>query len=430
MRAILLAAFAFLLAVAPALACKGQSVHLDGDFGIGDPGWGPQDERFNVQGAKAVLTPEPGTQTARWDTGLTLTDLDACVTLTMPSDPTDASRTYAGLLFWLTDKDDFYQVVVSANGLFTVARKINGKLASAPPVPWTRTNALDTEPRAKNVLRLTLEGQMVSVRINDEEVARFRGQAPNEPSHIGLVAASAPDAIDIWHVSDLKVTNVGTDEAADAGSEQAGSQADDKTISTGAVAPKKGCGDGDVLYADAFKTHDPTWGPKDARLSIEDGSAVLSPVPGTRTFRWNKAFVFEDMDACASVSLAKPTADSTTSYAGLLFWVEDDRNFYQAVLAPNGYLTVARVVDGKALEKRPVDWTKLDVAETGAKETNTLRVISKGGEVSIFVNGKEVASFTAEPPADPSYIGVLASSAQSKRGDTWTVSDLRVTAPK
>lgn len=422
MRPIFLAALAFFAAAAPALACTGKSVHLEGDFVIGDPGWGPQDERFNVQGAKAVLTPEPGTQTARWDSGLTLGDLDACVTLTMPTDPTDTSRTYAGLLFWLTDKNNFYEAVFAPNGLFTVARKINGKIAAAAPVPWTRTEALKLDPGATNVLRVTLEGQMVTVRINDQVVARFRGQAPDKPSHIGLVAASAPDEVDIWHVSELKITNVSVSDTTDTDA--------DESISTGTVEPKKGCAEGDVLFADAFQRHDPTWGPKDARLSIGDGAATLSPVPGTRTFRWNKAFVFEDIDACASVRLAKPTADSSTSYAGLIFWVENDRNFYQAVLGANGYLTVARVVDGKVQAKRPVDWTKIDVAETGAKETNTLRVVTKGSDVSILINGEEAASFKGEPPADPSYIGVLASSAQSKRGDTWSVSDLRVTAPQ
>lgn len=428
MRPIFLAALAFLIAAPPAFACTGQSVHLEGDFVLGDPGWGPQDERFNVQGAKAVFSPEPGTQTARWDTGLTLTDLDACVTLTMPNDPVDTSRTYAGLLFWLTDKDNFYEAVIAPNGLFTVARKINGRIVQAAPVPWTRTDALKLEPGSKNVLRVTLEGQMVSVRLNDKEVARFRGQAPAKPSHIGLVAASAPDANDIWHVSELKITNVTTADATDAKA-QSQSQSEGQ-ISTGTVEPKKGCASGEVLFSDAFEEHDPTWGPKDARVSIGNGVAELTPVPGTSTFRWNKAFVFDDIDACASVRLSRPTTDSTTSYAGLMFWVQDDRNFYEAVLAPNGYFTVARVVDGKAQDKRPVEWTKLKVAETGAKESNTLRVVTKGDKVTLLVNGTEVASFTGEPPDEPSYVGVLAASAQSKRGDTWSVSDLRVVQPQ
>jgi hypothetical protein len=416
-------ALALMLAATPALACTGQSVHLAGDFKSGDLGWGQEDASFKLAGPQADFTPQPGTQTARWNTAVSLTDLDACVTVAMPATTTDASQTYAGLLFWLTDKDNFYEVVVAANGLFTVARKVRGKIAAAAPVPWTKADTLKLGADAKNTLRVTIEGQTVTIRINDSEVARFRGQAPEVPSHIGLVAASPPGTTDTWRLSDLKVTNV----SAPAVSDAAGAK---ESISTGTVAAAAACADGKVLFEDGFTSQDPTWGPKDARLNIAGGEAVLSPVPGTRTFRWNRVFVFDDVDACATIRLAKPTSDSTASYAGLMFWVEDNRNYYQAVIAPNGYFTVARVVNGVVEAKRPVDWVKLDAVKTGAKEKNTLRVTAKGADVTISVNGKQVADFKGEPPKGPSYIGMLAASAPSKGGDDWSISDFRVTAPQ
>jgi len=422
MRAHSAITLALMLAASPALACTGQSVHLTGDFKTGDLGWGQEDASFEVAGARASLTPQPGTQTAHWDTAVTLSDLDACVTVAMPAVTADPSRTYAGLLFWLTDRDNFYQAVIAPNGLFTVARKVRGKLVTTTPVPWTKTDAIKLGPDAKNTLRVTLEGQMVTIRINDTEVARFRGQAPENPSHIGLVAASGPGATDTWRLSDLKVTNVAAPEGSKA-------SAKSEEISTGTVPSSSACPDGKVLFADGFTSHDPTWGPKDARLKISNGEAVLSPVPGTRTIRWNRVFVFDDADACATIRLAKPTTDSTTSYAGLMFWVEDNRNYYQAVLAPNGYFTVARVVDGVVEAKRPVAWVKLDNAKTGAKEKNTLRVQTKGDHVALFVNGKEVADFKGDPPPTPSYIGMLAASAPSKRGDKWSITDFRVLEP-
>lgn len=417
-----LIALALMVAASPAFACTGKSVRLEGDFKTDNLGWGPPDERFKVSDGTAVFTPAPGTQTARWDTGVSLTDLDACVTVAMPAATTDASRTYAGLLFWLTDKDSFYEVVVAPNGLFSVARKIRGRIAATSPVPWTKTNALKLGADATNVLRVTLEGQVVVIRINGTEVARFRGQAPDAPSYIGLVAASAPDMTVSWRVSNLKVTNVA---ASDSGAPRASEE-----LSTGSVASAPGCAGGKVLFVDGFKTHDPTWGPKDARLKISSGEAVLRPLPGTRTFRWNRVFVFDDVDACATVRLAKHTTDPTSSYAGLMFWVQDNRNYYQAVIAPNGYFTVARVVDGKVAARRPVEWTKLDVVKTGAKEKNTLRVAAKGDNVEISVNGKQVATFKGDPPKQPSYIGMLAASAASRRGDTWSITDFKVTAPQ
>ncbi len=423
MRLHSLIALGLLLAASPAFACTGQSVHLKADFRTHDLAWGEEDARFQVSGGEAVLKPAPGTQTARWNRGVHLTDLDGCVTISMPEATAEASRSYAGLLFWLEDKNNFYEAVISPNGLFTVARKIRGKLVEAAPVPWTKAGALKLGPGEKNTLRVTLEGQMVVVRINDSEVARFRGQPPDGPSRIGLVAASSPDVSNTWHLSELKVTNVPLDKTA-------GKSAGGKKNSTDTAASAPGCTDGKVLFVDNFRAHDPTWGRKDARLKISSGKAVFTPVPGTRTFRWNRVFVFDDLDACATVSLAKGTSDATASYAGLMFWVEDNQNYYQAVIAPNGYFTIARIINGRDAPSRPIKWTKTNAIKYGAKKKNTLRLILKGDQVGVLINGKEVANFTGEPPSRPSYIGLLAASASSKRGDTWSVTDFKITEPQ
>ena len=141
-------------------------------------------------------------------------------------------------------------------------------------------------------------------------------------------------------------------------------------------------------------------------------------------------FVFDDLDACATVSLAKGTSDATASYAGLMFWVEDNQNYYQAVIAPNGYFTIARIINGRDAPSRPIKWTKTNAIKYGAKKKNTLRLILKGDQVGVLINGKEVANFTGEPPSRPSYIGLLAASAPSKRGDTWSVTDFKITEPQ
>lgn len=426
MRLHTLIALGLLMAASPAFACTGESVYLEADFQTHDLAWGEEDARFKVSDGEVILNPAPGSQTARWNAGVNLEDLDACVTITTPDATTEASRSYAGLLFWLEDKNNFYEAVISPNGLLTVARKIRGKLVEAVPVPWTKANALKLGPGEKNRLRVTLEGQTVVVTINDSEVARFRGQAPDGPSQIGLVAASSPDATNTWHVSELKVTNVppGKTVGKSAGDKK---KSANRKQSADTLAATPGCADGKVLFVDNFSAHDPTWGRKDARLRISSGKAVFTPVPGTRTFRWNRVFVFDDLDACATVSLAKNTSDATASYAGLMFWVEDNRNYYQAVIAPNGYFTIARVVDGKEAPSRPVKWTKTNAIKYGAKKKNTLRLILKGDQVGVLINGKEVANFTGEPPSQPSYIGLLAASAPSKKGDTWSVTDFKIT---
>jgi hypothetical protein len=414
MRLAAFAAFAMLLA-APAWACEPTATASD--FPLGADGWGEVDAQFSVAGTEAILKPEVGTQTARWNAGKALGNLDACVTVAIPNSTSEASRGYAGLLFWGIDKDNFHQAVISRNGMISVARKVNGRMLAASPVAWVPASVINAAPNAKNTLRVTLEGQNVIVRINDAEVARFRGQAPTAPSHVGLVASSAPAAVDAWRMSDFKVSEIAPAATSD---------------TTGAIAtpPASNCGTGAVLFEDKFIGHDPMWGGKSSEVTMGGGQAEFDPAPGTPALRWNRAFVFSDIDACATVQLAKPTADPTASYAGLLFWVQDSRNYYQAVLAPNGYFTVAHITDGKVVAKRPVAWSRQAAIKTGAKELNTLRVTAKGPEAQVFVNGQQVASFRGEPPASASYIGMLASSAQSKTGDTWSISDLKITAPQ
>jgi len=428
MRRSQLIALAVLLVASPAFACSGGSVQISGDFQTGDKGWGEADAQFQPKGAEVVFTPQVGTQTARWNAGTTLANLDACATIAMPETTADASRSYAGMLFWVVDKDNFYEAVISPNGMFTVARKVGGRIMATAPVNWLQTSALKLGPNEKNTLRVTLEGQSVAVRINDQEVARFRGQAPDAPSHVGLVASSTPTAVDTWRMTDFKVTDVAPVAPA-ANTTTPPAQSNEVTGAVNAP-PAGGCGTGKVLFEDAFNDHDPMWGPKSSELTISGGQAEFDPAPGTPTLRWNRVFVFGDLDACASVRIAKETGDPTASYAGLIFWVQDSRNYYQAVIAPNGYFTVARIADGKAVAKRPVDWQKIPAVNTGAKEKNVLRVTVKGSDVQIAINGQRVAGFTAEPPHTPTYIGMLAASAASKKGDTWSISDFKVTAPQ
>ncbi|NSL70407.1 hypothetical protein C6Y62_01060 [Hyphomicrobium sulfonivorans] len=426
-------ALALFILATPAAACVESAGQANGAYQIGTAGWGEADAQFKTEGTDAIFTPQVGTQTARWNAGLETKSVDACATIAMPSSTGDASRSYAGLLFWATDKDNFYQAVISPNGMFTVARKIAGRIVPTPPVNWGQVSTLKLGPNEKNTLRVATDGETVAVSINGTVVARFRGQAPEGMSHVGLVASSAPTGVDTWRISDFKVADPQAQVSANAAADQQAqsSGAHDHLI-TGAIASAPvapGCGTGKVLFDEPFTVHDPNWGEKDDQFSIGDGKATFTPPSGLPALRWNRVFVFGDIDTCVNFELANNTANATTSYAGLVFWAEDSRNYFQAVLAPNGYFTVARIADGKAVAKRPVPWTKVAAANAGSKKTNTMRLKIVGNAVTVEINGKPAGSFKTEAPRWPSHIGLLAASAESKEGDTWMVSDLRVTAP-
>ena len=186
-----------------------------------------------------------------------------------------------------------------------------------------------------------------------------------------------------------------------------------------------------MLFDDEFKVHDPMWGAKSAELDIANGQAEFDPAPGTPTLRWNRGFVFGDLDACASVRLAKATTDPTTSYAGV-----DLLGGGQPQLLSGGD-RAQRLFHRGAHRRRQGRRQAPGGMEEGAgdqipapRRRTFCASRRRARDVQIAINGKPAASFTAEPPHTPSYIGMLAASAASKNGDTWVISDFKVTAPQ
>jgi hypothetical protein len=50
--------------------------------------------------------------------------------------------------------------------------------------------------------------------------------------------------------------------------------------------------------------------------------------------------------------------------------------------------------------------------------------------VAIWINGRQVATFKGDPPKGPRYVGLLAASAPGKTGDTWSITDFKVSVPR
>lgn len=197
---------ALAISVAPATACKGDKVLFDDDFSTLDRTWGTQSEQLGVKGGRLVVKPASNMVFWSWNPGFTFDDADACVTVSLveTSDPTNSG---AGLMFWVKDNANFYVMNIASNGYYKVNRKVAGKWA-ADPIPWTQTDAINQGPSQSNVLRVTTRGQSVTLAVNDKEVARFRAQAPDGPTYVGVFATSAKPDTDTWAFANLKVTNV------------------------------------------------------------------------------------------------------------------------------------------------------------------------------------------------------------------------------
>ena len=182
------------------------------------------------------------------------------------------------------------------------------------------------------------------------------------------------------------------------------------------------CQGANVLYSDDFVSADPAWGEYE-KQKIEEGVLRLLPDTNGGFAVQNQTGFFEDFDVC--VDLVQKNEDPTTGYAGILFWGVDYDNFYTLDVATNGYVRVSRKQNQRWLT--PVSWTQTENIIKPGTEVNQLRIVAKGNEATLFVNGKEVKSFKGQPPQGGSLIGVYAASPKESTG-IYDFDNFKVTA--
>ncbi len=162
-----------------------------------------------------------------------------------------------------------------------------------------------------------------------------------------------------------------------------------------------------VLLEDKFATLDPSWGAPSAIISAKDGKLIITPDKNTVQLYLNQANILpNDMEANYTVGFVKAAAPTYGS--GFVFWAKDSEEWYAILTNPNGWFAVNRLTHGRYL--LPVAWRESDALKKGEGAENQVKVVTKGNQATIFINGKEVISFTGQPPEGGSLIGFRVSS--------------------
>ncbi len=185
-----------------------------------------------------------------------------------------------------------------------------------------------------------------------------------------------------------------------------------------------GCKGSQVLYEDNFATLDPAWGTPGPNLSFKDSKLILQADVNTGFVALNKANLFNDVDACVSVTMAK--SDDPNFGGGLVFWAKDSNNYYAVLVSGGGQVSVRRYVNNNS--SAFVDWSENPAVKKGIGQINQLRVVTSGNQATVYVNDTQVATFTGQPPDGGSFIGVKCSSAE-KSQIVWEFSNLKITKP-
>jgi hypothetical protein len=193
----------------------------------------------------------------------------------------------------------------------------------------------------------------------------------------------------------------------------------------GAGTAAGACEGSKVLFEDSFAELQPTWDVSPDVGKVEDGQLVITSKADWTVWVPSTASVYDDIDMCADVTTVA-AIDPSTNYVGLVFWYQDDDNFYTVEISAAGTASMWRKQRGKWLEQ--FSWTKEAAVRGGDGTTNQLRVVTKGNDASFYVNGDKVAEIKGQPPQNGQQIGLIAYS--PKKGvATYAFANVKITAP-
>ena len=154
------------------------------------------------------------------------------------------------------------------------------------------------------------------------------------------------------------------------------------------------CEGSEVIFEDKFADDAGGW-PLRETIEVKDGLFVFKLPPDDMQSNLNVTFTVKDADICSET--VWPSGEQPVLGAGLLFWGEDNRTYFQFGILNNGKFWIARKQDGKWLGTIAAN-VESPAIKTGAGESNVLRVKAVGNNVTFFINGSKVRELRGQAP--------------------------------
>jgi hypothetical protein len=161
----------------------------------------------------------------------------------------------------------------------------------------------------------------------------------------------------------------------------------------GSALAAEACEGSSVVFEDDFKDDAGGWAISED-IEVKDGSFVIKLPPDGMESNLNITHTVQDADICSES--VWPEDESKTLGAGLLFWGEDTRTYFQFGILNNGKFWIARRYDGKW--HTVVENVPSRAIETKPGATNKLRVKVSGNSASFYINGSKVRDLRGQPP--------------------------------
>jgi hypothetical protein len=154
------------------------------------------------------------------------------------------------------------------------------------------------------------------------------------------------------------------------------------------------------------------FGAQGSSMLLKDGFVHITMPTGGVNWTTYAGFNFTDQDSSVTITPKTPGSD-----AGLIFWATGPSDFYFfGVSDTAGTFGIYRHVAATGWQPI-VPFMANPNVKTGAGAVNTLRLVTKGNLVSLFVNGQAIGKLQIQAPPAGGTVGIIGESSTKNPWD-------------
>jgi hypothetical protein len=293
-----------------------------------------------------------------------------------------------GLIFRKKDNDNFYYFYVDGLGRYKIGKMIGGEWQPVENIDW-RMSPYVGPGSATNRLKVVAEGPRMSFYVNNQYLTTVQdGDLP--AGEIGLIA-DAPREVETFKAAFDNVRAFIPSPRPPVVPEPAHTE---------------------LLYRSNFG-NTAVWGEKSSEnydIFHDNGryNFLLKGSPITAGY-WNGERSFSDFTVETDIHLLEDTGEPNGRIeAGLIFRAQDVGNSYIFIITDSGDYIINKRVNGEVrLIENGYAMIMASPHINLGQSTNRLKVVAAGPDISFYVNGQHLSTFT-DDTFSRGYIGLIA----------------------
>ena len=184
------------------------------------------------------------------------------------------------------------------------------------------------------------------------------------------------------------------------------------------------CTGSKVIFEDTFEDNAGGWSHKDT-VEVKDGSFIFKLPANDMQSNLNVTFTVTDADICTE-AVWPQAGEQKVLGAGLLFWGESNRTYYQFGILNNGRFWISRKQDGTWLGTIASNIDSPAI-KTAPGASNTLRVDAEGNTLTFYINGTKVRELRGQPPKSAWRFGLSGDNFDKQKDATVLFTNMKVT---